>query len=236
MLKTSKRGRKLRTYSEEEAKLIFELHSKGLPIYRIAEEIGVSQPTLSKFCRTHELDTSRSRILRTYSEEEKRLISKLHSKGLPLYKIAEKIGVTQAAFRRYCRRNKLDTSQSRLYNLTEDEKTLVLELYHKGLTVNKIKDEVKRGYYKIANYLEEQGLDTGVKRARNVNASRKIEAVFNYLEKQGPVFYTHLKRDLGFDKKYFETFFHVFREEIEFGSSGVNKIIKLTSDPRPITF
>ncbi len=44
-----------------EKQRIREFHSKGLPINRIAEEIGRSNITVTKFCREEKLDTSRAR-------------------------------------------------------------------------------------------------------------------------------------------------------------------------------
>ena len=46
---------------DEEKQRIRELHGKGLPISRIAEEIGRSDITVTKFCRGAKLDTSRAR-------------------------------------------------------------------------------------------------------------------------------------------------------------------------------
>jgi len=46
---------------DEEKRRIRELHSKGLPISVMAEEVGRSTITLYKFCKEEKLDTSRAR-------------------------------------------------------------------------------------------------------------------------------------------------------------------------------
>jgi len=47
--------------NEEEKQRIRELHSQGMPINKIAEELGRSPITLYKFCKRENLDTSRAR-------------------------------------------------------------------------------------------------------------------------------------------------------------------------------
>ena len=67
---------------DEEKQRIRELHSKELPITMIAEEIGRSVITVTKFCRGEKLDTSRARG-KGYKKQRHRenLISYLEEHG-----------------------------------------------------------------------------------------------------------------------------------------------------------
>ncbi|MCK4698645.1 MAG: hypothetical protein KAT53_10155 [Dehalococcoidia bacterium] len=67
---------------DEEKQRIRDLHSKELPISRIAEEIGRSAITVTKFCREEKLDTSRARG-KGYKKQryEENLVSYLEEHG-----------------------------------------------------------------------------------------------------------------------------------------------------------
>jgi len=90
---------------DEEKQKIRELHSTGLPINRIAEEIGRSSITVYKFCKKEKLDTSRARgkgyVKRRHGEN---LVSYLEEHGpTPQSTLSTELGIRSGRFARIAR-------------------------------------------------------------------------------------------------------------------------------------
>jgi len=90
---------------DREKQRIRELHSRELPITMIAEEIGRSAITVTKFCREEKLDTSRARG-KGYKKQRHRenLISYLGEHGpTPQSALSTDLGIPSGRFSRIAR-------------------------------------------------------------------------------------------------------------------------------------
>jgi len=90
---------------DEEKQRIRELHNRELPITMIAEEIGRSAITVTKFCREEKLDTSRARG-KGYKKQRNRenLVSYLEEHGpTPQSTLSTNLGIPSGRFARIAR-------------------------------------------------------------------------------------------------------------------------------------
>ena len=104
---------KSRRVKDYESRLM-ELHDRGLSDREIGKTLGFSRQTIGNFRRSLGLPANFKFGGRPgLDDEEKRRIRELHSKGLPINKIADEIGRNNLTVLRFCEMEKLDHSRAR---------------------------------------------------------------------------------------------------------------------------
>jgi transposase len=120
-----------------------ELYDQGLSDRKIGEALGFSRTTVGDFRRRLGLPAHFKFSRPSLTDEEKLRIRELHSEGLPINKIAEKISRSPPTVFDFCRDEGLDTSMSRGkgYRRRLNGQRLVAHLKEQGPTPQSVLSE-----------------------------------------------------------------------------------------------
>lgn len=171
-------------WPEEDVQKALEFARRGMSAYAIAQRIGMSPPTVTKYMRQAGIPV-RSTIRWTVADKQK--VLELARQGMSAREIARRIGVSPNQALRYIHAAGIQVAGggSRHHELAEEDKQQVLEFARRGMSVREIVERTGVPQQVVRNHIRAAGIPAHPGGRPQAAASASVEQQILALAREG---------------------------------------------------